>query len=119
MNRLANGRYSAVLRGDYIDHLDRICSDTTRDICIQNAILEYLALPDEVINRETARQRLQFVTWSGEPAPAYRTLVEQILIPDDLVGRLQPFDDYDDLDMNLNAAIRLWLQSREVIGLEP
>jgi len=119
MNRLSDGKYAARLRVDYLSRLQEIRREADRDICIQNAILEYLALPDEVRDRETESQKLEFMRWSGAPAPDHPPIVDQILIPDALVARLQPCDIYGDLDINLNAAIRLWLQARDLEGLEP
>ncbi len=55
--------------------------------------------------------------WSG--TDDVTILADQVFIPDELVGKLQPFDSYCDLDINLNAAVRLWLQSRGAVGLEP
>jgi hypothetical protein len=50
-------------------------------------------------------------------APIYP--LDRVSIPDNIVGRLEPFDIYGDLDINVNAAIRLWLQARGVEGLKP
>jgi hypothetical protein len=118
MLRMAEGKYSALLRDDYLPHINRLREGRGRDSCIEEAILEYVALSEEIRDRETERQEVS-ITVSAGAEREYHMLADQILIPDNVVGRLEPFDIYGDLDVNLNAAIRLWLETRGVEGLRP
>jgi hypothetical protein len=65
MDKIESGKYSVFLRSDYLAELHSIRGPSERDICIQNAILEYLALPEEARNEETERQTIHIAFPAG------------------------------------------------------
>ena len=119
MDKIDNGKYSVLLRDDYLIELDKVRGSSERDICIQNAILEYLALPENVRERETEKQTIH-VMRSADAHRDYTMVLDIVYIPDEIVERLLPHNVYGgvDLDRNLNTAIRLWLQARKVENLK-
>ncbi|HTY22648.1 MAG TPA: hypothetical protein VMC85_05930 [Desulfomonilaceae bacterium] len=113
MNRLDKGKFEVLLRDDYLTDIQRFSGGRDLDSCIREAIEQYLALPKHVRDRETKRQQVR-ITSSAEAEPEYHMAARHILIPDQVVEKLklEPHDIYGDLDRNLNAALRLWLQIR-------
>ncbi len=113
MDRLDKGKFEVLLRDDYLTHIQGVSGGRDLDSCIREAVEQYLALPKHVRDRETKRQRAR-IAGSAEAEPEYHMAARNILIPDQVVERLklEPSDIYGDLDLNLNAALRLWLQIR-------
>jgi hypothetical protein len=117
MNRLEDGHYAIMLRDDYRYHFMSACRGTTRDSCVQEAMLQYMQLPEDLRYRETDRQRVGI--WQPMGADLeYHMVIDTVAVPDDLAERFRELGE-GDVDQALNTAIRLWLESRGVQGLEP
>jgi len=115
MHKIEVGRYAVLIRDDYLGVLHRVPGFSDRDSSIQNAILEYLGLPEDVSDVETENQRIDVLA-SAEAERSYTMVLVNVHIADDIVERLLDHSTYGitDLDRNVNAAIRLWLVSRGV-----
>jgi hypothetical protein len=119
MDRIESGKYSVFLRSDYLRELHRIRGSSERDFCIQTAILEYLALPEDTRYAETERQTIHIAVSVGV-ARDYTMVLDTASIPDEVAERLLQYNVYGgvDLDKIVNTAIRLWLQARDVQNLK-
>ena len=118
MDKIENGKYSVLLRDDYLKELQKVRGSTERDVCIQNAFVEYLALPEGARYRETEKQTVH-VTSAADVQRDYTMVLDIVYIPDEIVERLLPHSVYGEvgLDRNVNTALRLWLQARNVGNL--
>ena len=117
MNKLEDGKYTMMLRDDYRHHLQSVRGGTTWDSCIQEAMLQYMRMPEDLRYRETDRQRVGIWQPTGA-AREYHMVIDTVLVPDELVERFRELGE-GDVDQALNTAIRLWLESRDVQGIEP
>ncbi len=117
---LGEGKYTVMLRDDYLDRIPRVSGSSDRDKCIQQAIEEYITLPEEVRDRETEKQTMR-ILYPEEGTPEYLMLVDLVLIPEELIERLTEIEDprYRDMDRIINTAIRLWLEKRGVQEVHP
>jgi hypothetical protein len=119
LNRIESGRYSALIRGDYLRELGIVRGDRERDRCIQEAIEYFLGLPPEERRRATTAQRVR-ITFPEGFEPDYHMWLEIVSIPDELAEKLANSMAYVDSTKTLNAAIRLWLEKKEgVEGFKP
>lgn len=117
--RIKQGLYYVMLRDDYLRELENIRGDCERDICVQNAILEYLALAESIRDRAYEDQRLPFLRGATTPPHPTHIAVHHIAIPDELIARIASAHGAYDIDRAINASIRLWLQARNVSELGP
>ncbi|AFM26813.1 hypothetical protein [Desulfomonile tiedjei] len=106
MTRVEKGKYSALIRGDY---LAKLPSD--RDKSIQASILHFLELPSAQRKEATDKQRVHII-FPAEVPPDYLMWLQHIKVPDELVKELEGSVKYNDLDRILNAAIKLWLRDK-------
>jgi len=113
------GKYSAFIRGDYLQQLGAVRRGRDRDQCIQEAIEYFLSLALEERRRESSAQRVR-ISHPADAEPDYYMWLEIVSVPDDLVEKLERSDVYIDSTKALNAAIRVWLERKEdAKGLKP
>ena len=113
MERMEKGKYSGMVRQDYLQHLESVRRGTEKDQCIQEAIEYFLNLDLAERRREAAAQRVR-ITHAAGSEPDYYMMLDIISMPDDLEKRLEASDVPVDTTKALNAAIRLWLEGRRV-----
>lgn len=116
MKKAEDGRYDILLRQDYLEPLEIVQSNLDRDSRIQQATELYLALPEGRRYEETQRQDVR-ISWPEGTDPEHHMMPQCVHLSDDLIEKLEPLNSYT--DAGVNAAIRLWLQSRGVEGLIP
>jgi hypothetical protein len=117
MTKEESGRYSALVRGDYLAEFGKVGGDLDRDQRIQQAVARFLVLPREQRRREALAQGVRILHAEGAQ-PEYYMWLLIISLPDELAGKLIGSERYLDSDKLLNAAIRLWLQEQGITGLK-
>ena len=119
MNRMESGRYSTLIRGDYLRQLGIVGRDKERDRCIQEALEYFLGLSPEERRRAANAQRVR-ISFPENFEPDYSMWWEIVSIPDELAEKFEKSVAYVNSTKTLNAAIRLWLEKKEgVEGLKP
>lgn len=119
MNRMEAGKYSALIRGDYLEKLGTGRGGKDRDECIQEAIDFFLGLSPEERRRAATAQRVR-ISFPADFEPDYYMWLEIVSVPDELAERLEKSVAYVDSTKILNAAIRVWLENKEgTTGLKP
>jgi hypothetical protein len=114
MKRLEDGSYEIFIREDYLQSLNKVRGGLDRDSCIQEAMEQYLALPEGKRHEETQRQDVR-ISWPEGTDPRHYMLRKQVSLSGDVIGKIKPIDNYT--DQSVNAAIRLWLQSKGIEDL--
>jgi hypothetical protein len=111
MNKMEAGKYSELIRGDYLRQLEIVRQGRVRDRCIQEAIEYFLGLPQDEQRKEAMVQRVMILHPEGFE-PDYYMWLDILSIPDELAEKLEKSDVYYDSTKKLNAAIRLWLERK-------
>jgi len=107
MTRIEKGKYSVLIRDDY---LAKLPSD--RDDSIQQAIRFFLLDCSAVQQREATNKQRVHIMRSADAKPEFYMWLQHINVPDEVVEDLKESAKYADLDRILNAAIKLWLRSQ-------
>ncbi len=110
---------SRFIREDYLEALENVRREKSRDQCIQEAIGYFLSLfPDE--RYREARAQGVLVSWPADAEPAYLMQLEIVSFPAVLEEALALTNPFIEPTKTLNAAIRLWLERiAGVKGLKP
>jgi hypothetical protein len=103
-------KYSAMIRGDYLEHLGGTKEERNRKI--QQALKYFLGLPQKEKRREAEVQGVRLMRKGGTD-PKYTMWLQIISLPDSLADCIMNSDLYVDADKILNAAIRLWIEKED------
>lgn len=116
MKKLEDGKYEIRLSEDYLKPLGRARGGLDEDSCIQEAIEQFLALPEGKIHEETQKQSV-LSSWPEGTDPRPYMVTRHIRLSDDLIKKFEPLSNYT--DKSINAVIRLWLLSKGIKDLRP
>jgi len=106
MTRVERGKYTALIRGDYLNLLG-----TDKDVGINSAIKEFPDLPFEKRREAVENQRAR-ITFAAAARRDYEMWLDIFNVDDDFVSKLEQSYRYDSLDRILNAAIKVWLRKQ-------
>lgn len=113
MMRHENGSILIFIRKDYARAVTKVRPRIELNACIEASLEHLLSLPVRDIRNEVKRDHIRIST-CGDIGPDCDTTTISVLIRDDLIERLRETVNTNQIDDAINAALGLWLRSRDV-----